>query len=360
MKKVLLVYHALSSGEFKYAGMEKMLVWLGNSLADKEYDVTFCTLFDTERCVLYSPKVHSIELALPYYSSFFKRNIITFIGGLQRLQKVVSQGYDYVVNFGDTMFFLLIILKTYNNYKLITSERGDPYSNSNFLESLRRKMVKYSDYIVFQTNGARNFYGEVIKGKSCVIPNPVSIPVKEWVQNITERHIAFVARIDFWQKRPDILIKAFAKVNTVHSDYILDIYGSGDIEMLNELVLKLGLTERVIIHGAVENVNDKLLLSEIFVLTSDFEGIPNALLEAMAIGMPVISTDCSPGGAALLIQDAVNGILVKCGDVDAIAEGINYLIENKEKARLMGHRARISMSRFEPQQIILLWSNILK
>lgn len=360
MIKVLLVYHALCSGEFKYAGMEKMLVWLGNSLADKGYDVTFCTLFDTERCVLYSPKVHSIELALPYYSSFFKRNIVIFIRGLQKLQKVVSQDYDYVVNFGDTMFFLLVILKTYNNYKLITSERGDPYNCSNFLERLRRKMVKCSNYIVFQTNGARDFYGEVIKKRSCIIPNPIVIPQQEWSQDDTNKHVAFVGRIDFWQKRLDVLVEAFAKFKSLHSDYILDIYGSGNIKELKRIVEKLYLSENVIIHGAVSDVNEKLLLSELFILTSDFEGIPNALLEAMAIGMPVISTNCSPGGAAFLIENYKNGILVDCGDTEAIANSINYLVENRDKAKLMGQRARISMKKYDPQQIIALWSAILK
>lgn len=361
MKKVLLVYHALSSGEFKYAGMEKMLVWLGNSLANIGYDVTFCTLFDHDRCKDYSSNVKSIELNIPYHKSFYKRNLATFLIAPLKLHKVLKNNYDYVVNFGDTVFFLVLGLKMFFKYSLVTSERGDPYSNANRLERARRNLIKYSNIIVFQTPNARDYFDERVKNKSTVIPNPISLPVLQWDQLHTKKHIIFVGRIDFWQKRPDLLVDAFALVFQKHPDYELHICGSGKaMARLKSHISKLGLDNNIVLHGAVNNVTEHLLQSEIFVLTSDFEGIPNALLEAMALGMPVVSTDCSPGGASFLINNNINGQLVPRGNAQAIAEAICYYIEHRNEAKIHAKEARNSVMRFDPSIIVQQWANVMR
>lgn len=362
MKKILLVYHALSSGEFSYAGMEKMMVWLGNSLANKGFDITFCTFYDTSRCNGYSDKVKSIELGLTYSNSFIKRNFYTFIYGTKKLRSLYKKGdYDYVISFGDTIFFNILLIKLFYKINLITSERGDPYHSANFLERLRRMLLKYSEVIVFQTNGARDFFPESIKRKSIIISNPVTIPKEQWNQFNARERIVFVGRIDFWQKRPDLLLKAFAIVHKKFKNYLLDICGSGsEIERLKNLADELNISDFVVFHGAVNNVNDFLLGAEIFVLTSDFEGIPNALLEAMAIGMPVVSTDCSPGGAAMLIDSGNNGLLVPKGNINSIAEAICYLIDNKKIASSMAIQARETMKQYSPASIINKWIDIIK
>ena len=360
MKKILLVYHALSSGEFSYAGMEKMLVWLGNSLADYDYDVTFCTLFDKERCSRYTNKAKSIELGLEYHNSFIRRNLITFVIGSSKLNSVLKNKYDVVVNFGDTVFFLALMFKPIYHYKLITSERGDPNNNADFLEKLRRKLIKFSDRVVFQTVGACHFFPDTVRSKSSIIANPIVIPQEFWCQNNAKKRIAFIGRIDFWQKRLDVLLDAFCIVHRKYPDYMLDVCGSGEgFERLKALVCKLNLVDSVVLHGAVQNVKQIMMQDEIFVLTSDFEGIPNALLEAMAIGMPVVSTDCSPGGAALLIENGINGILVPCADICGIADGICQIIENREFAKKIGAYARESMSRFTPEKIIGEWQCVI-
>lgn len=360
MKKILLVYHALSSGEFSYAGMEKMLVWLGNSLADCGYDVTFCTLFDRERCLRYSDKAKSIELGLEYHKSFIRRNLTTFIVGTYKLNSVLEDKYDVVVNFGDTAFFLCLLLKPIYHYILITSERGDPNNSADFLERMRRKLIKFSDRVVFQTVGASQFFPNTVRLKSSIIANPIVIPEESWRLDKSARRIAFIGRIDFWQKRPDVLIKAFSIVHCKHPDYKLDVCGSGEgFERLKALVYELNLIDSVVLHGAVQNVKQIMMQDEIFVLTSDFEGIPNALLEAMAIGMPVVSTDCSPGGAALLIENGVNGILVPCADVNGVADGICKLIEDREFAKQLGTCARESVRKFTPEKIIREWCCVI-
>ena len=360
MKNILIIYRALSSGSFQYAGMEKMLLWLGNTLADLGHTVTFCTLYDTERCVKYSNKVKSIELGISYSNSFIRRNLDTFYHGFKRIHKfLIHNNFDYVINFGDISFFLALLLRRRLTFKLITSERGDPYNYSSFLDRLKQRFLYKSDYLVFQTDGARNFYSNINPERTFIIPNPIVIPDKQWKQENTKKSIAYVGRLDFKQKRIDVLLEAFSKVSCFHPDYKLDIYGSGDIVQLKNIIKEKSLMKSVVIHGAVNDVGDRLLLSEMFILTSDFEGIPNSLLEAMALGLPVISTDCSPGGAAMLIRNMENGILVNRGDVESLVSSIKYLIENKENAKILGINARLSMTSFTPQQIINLWHEII-
>lgn len=359
MAKILLLFHALSSGEYSYAGMEKMLIWLGNSLAEENNDVTFCTLYDRIPSEKYSAKVKSIELGIPYYSNFFKRNVFLFRKALCRLNEIFSKHhYDYVVNFGDTAFFLALFLKVRFPFSLITSERGDPFHNNGFTDKLRRKLMRYSSRVIFQTQGARAFYSNISSQKSCIIPNPVIIPSKQWNYWDTDDHICYLGRLEFTQKRIDILLKAFQEVLTVYPKYVLDMYGTGEIVKATALCETLGITANVVFHGAIDNINECLSKSRVFVLTSDYEGIPNALLEAMSLGMPVVSTDCSPGGAALVIDNNKNGLIVSCGEYHKVSEAICYLIGHPQESMRMGDLARKSMSLYSEKEILKLWKTV--
>ena len=156
-----------------------------------------------------------------------------------------------------------------------------------------------------------------------------------------------------------MLVESFALVCGKYPDAILNIYGSGeDKDRLINIIHRLRLENNIFLHGAIKEINSALLTNRIFVLSSDFEGIPNALLEAMALGMPVISTNCSPGGAALLIQNNYNGVLVPQNDVTKLATAICELIEKPDLCSIYGKNARISMSKFSEDIIYNMWKQI--
>lgn len=359
-KQILIVHGRLSSGEVNYGGWRKQLLWLGNNLSIKGHDVTFCTVYDTIRSEHINDLADSIELGLKYYNSFLLRNLFLFLRFPVKIWKVLrSKDYDYVISFGDTTFFILLFLRRFYKFKFIVSERADPNYNVSVWDRLKRRLYAKVDCMVFQTRGAQACFDETIINKSVIIPNPINIPIDMWsISNVSQR-IATVGRIDFWQKRQDILIKAFAIVNQRFPDFYLDVYGSGnDMEKLSRLVNELGLASRVVLHGKVTNVQQRLLNNRIFVLSSDFEGIPNALLEAMALGMPVISTKCSPGGAEFVINHNENGLLVDCGDIKNLAESICILINDNMLSTQLGRNARESMRSFSEDSIINLWMNI--
>ena len=133
------------------------------------------------------------------------------------------------------------------------------------------------------------------------------------------------------QKNLKLLINAFAKVLSEFPEYTLDIYGEGsEKETLKEYVKKLGIDEKVIFHNFSVNIHQEILKAAVFVSSSDFEGISNSMLEAMAIGIPTICTDCPPGGARATIRNEENGILVPVGSVEELTTAIKKVLSSEE------------------------------
>lgn len=132
-----------------------------------------------------------------------------------------------------------------------------------------------------------------------------------------------------------------------HPKYKLDIYGEGNKrEELNNLIIKNNLEDKVSLRGNSDKIFNELQNSDIFVLTSDYEGMPNALIEAMAMGLPVISTDCKGGGANFLIRDGVNGMLIPIGDYDVLVKAMRKLIEDRKFAEEHLGRNAVKISKY--------------
>ena len=227
--------------------------------------------------------------------------------------------------------------------KVIYSERGDPGDKeySGLLGIIRKLAFERVDGFVFQSEGARNYFSEKIKNKSTVIHNSVSIPdgifLKPCINR--EKKIVTVGRLHP-QKNQKLLIDAFARIADDFPEYRLDIYGDGELEeRLKEQIKRLGLENRVFLRGTKKNVLDYVYTASTFVLSSNYEGLPNALMEAIAIGVPCISTDCKPGGARTLIQDGINGWIVPRENVTLLAEKIQEVISGKKKNEMLEKEA---------------------
>lgn len=358
MVKILMV-----SNMYSAYGAEKMLLWLGHSLAkDTNYNVEFVSLFDTARSNEVGENNVSYEFGISNSGSIFRRYHNYFFKGYKKFYSLFKDNsYDYVVSFGQHSFYLLLLLKKKFGFKLVVSERNDPYAGKRIWSIFKRIAYKLADNVVFQTDGARSFYNLCDPKKTYIIPNPVTIPMEKWTLESVNKSIINVARLEILTKRQDVLIKAFRIFLTRHSDYVLELCGDGrDRECLYRLVLDLGIQDKVIFHGKVSNINEYLSHSRLFVFTSDSEGLPNALMEAMALGMPVVSTKCRPGGAELLIRSGENGILVNRGDEVTLAQVMCNLVEDDMKSISLGEKARVSMADYDPLSIIAKWKIIFK
>ena len=162
------------------------------------------------------------------------------------------------------------------------------------------------------------------------------------------------------QKNHVNLFYAFRDFLHHYPDYVLHLYGQGELEQdLRELAEKLNIKESVIFEGFHENILNEIKDAGMYVLSSDYEGISNSLLEAMAMGMPVISTDCPSGGSKMCIQNGVNGILVPVAESDALAAAMEKIASSEDFATQIGKEATKVRDRFSMQNIVEQWIELL-
>ncbi len=290
------------------------------------------------------------------------RFFLLYTRELFKLYKLLSSKRpDYVVCFGTTVQTILTLCKFVLPFKLIVSERSDPGSLKSLSDRIRYKCYGYSDTIVFQTEGAMRYFNKKIQDKAVVIPNPITIPQEKWDMNKTTESVVSVGRFEVVQKRQDLLLKAFKIILESKPWVKLHFLGDGDDKQsMKDLAMQLGISDSVVFHGVVRNVKVELLKHRLFVLCSDYEGMPNALLEAMSLGMPVVSTNCRPGGASSLIDNQQNGLLTECGNSEQLANAILYILDNPKTSEMMADCARSSLSRFDPRIIGSLWLKIFE
>ncbi|WP_066633810.1 glycosyltransferase [Desulfolucanica intricata] len=350
MINILFIIHRLS-----YGGAEKILTFLANKLSiDGGFRVYIYTYEDT--C-----KYHVLHDAV----SFIGENDVAKMRFIRRFKQVIQMKRvikrvkpDIIISFLTMSNFLSVLAGKLTYTPVIISERGDPYQYTSFWDKIFCFINSFADGAVFQTDAARKFYPRRLQKKSTVIANPVFIKDESVIANLDSpaNEIAFVARFEIVQKRQDIMVQAFKIVNEKYPEMVLKFYGDGpDLDYVKNMVESMGLKDKVIFMGLSNNPTKDISNARVFVLSSDYEGIPNALIEAMAIGMPVVSTDCSPGGARLLIENEVNGLLVPAGDYLAIAQAIIRYIENPDFARQCGNAAKQIKTKYAPEKIINQW-----
>ena len=355
-KRILII-----SDSFIQYGAEKILLWLGHSLGQiQNNEVEFVSMFDTIREKGIDSLFPSHEFGISRKGIFIVRNYKYFTEGYKKLKTIFNhKKYDYVLSFGQKSYYILLILRNTYKFRIILSERNDPFHTKKIISHINKLLYNKADKIVFQTEGAKTFYNNLNNQNISIIPNPIEIPKEEWDLAFTNKSIINIGRLDIEQKRQDLLLNAFKKIQYKYPDYHLELIGDGKDKLKLELLAKnLGISDKVIFRGRVNNVNSYLLHASVFVFTSDYEGMPNALMEAMALGMPVISTNCSPGGAKALIESGENGLLVDCGDEASLYNAISELISNPEVAISYGRQARKSMLKYAPNIIFYKWNNL--
>lgn len=228
--------------------------------------------------------------------------------------------------------------------KHVVSERNDPnhFAGRTITRIVSRCLLRFADAYVFQTRQAQAYYGGNIAKNSVVIHNPLYklFDISNLSLNSHRREIVSVGRLNP-QKNFPMLIEAFSMIQKSFPLYRLIIYGEGPRRTeLEGLIKSLGLENSVFLPGSTIDVLDKIKDATLFVLSSDFEGMPNALMEAMSLGLPCISTKCPCGGPEELIHDNHNGILVPVGDKKALSEAMIDLLNNDEKRNRLGNAAK--------------------
>lgn len=251
--------------------------------------------------------------------------------------------------------------------KVIISERDNPkrLMKKRYGRLFVEKYYARADGVVYQTKDAMATYPKNISSKGVVIPNPIKGNLPEPYRGERSKTITTFCRISK-QKNLPMLIRGFAKLQKDYPEYTLKIIGDANNEEdlgvrreAQELIEELGVKDQVIWEPFCATVHQKILRDAMYVNSSDFEGMSNAMLEAMAIGMPVVCTDCPIGGAKAMIQDGENGLLIPVGDYEALYQAMKKVIENPELAEQMSEKATELRETLSLETIAKRWMELL-
>ncbi len=338
-----------------FGGAEKQNAMLANAMVAKGHDVTVISISLNNVC--YALDEHIKYIFLPDRTE----NVLRIVTRYQDIKSILKKiKPDITVNFWFQSAYMSAFMSKKYVGKLIYAERGDPGDSeyNGLLSFIRKITLPRIDGFVFQSRGAQEFFNEKIKKRSIVVPNPVFIS-NDKLPEIDERRkvIVSVGRLHH-HKNYKLLIDAFALIADRIPDYSLEIYGDGELkENLIRQINENGLTKRVFIKGTSDHIHQLIYDASLFVLSSDHEGMPNTLMEAMALGIPCISTDCKPGGAREIIDNDINGCITPSGDKKALADAIINVLSDRELCNRFGIEGKKKMKQFKPEYIYERWES---
>lgn len=337
-----------------FGGAEKQIIMLANEMAKLGHEVHLFSLSENNPCYPIDEKVNYF-----FQIDVHSNRILNIMDRYVALKKAIKKiEPELIIHFNMQSAYMCAFMGGSIAQNTIYAERGDPYDKeySGLLGHLRKYMSKRIGGFVFQTKGAQDFFPDYVKQKSVVINNPVFINMEN-IENrkAIEKKIVNVGRLHE-QKNQKLLIRAMKLLPSEYDEYILEIYGEGELRSeLEDLIDELELSNCVKLLGTYEDVVDRIKNAAVFVLSSDFEGMPNALAEAMALGIPCISTDCRPGGARALINSGENGIIVPVNDAEKLAGAISAILSDRELQNKFSKNAIKRMKELTPDKIYRKW-----
>lgn len=375
--KIIYIYPALDT----VGGADRIIIEKANYFADKlNYEVFIITAHQCGKPIFFplSEKVKHIDLDVDFNEQYnhslfirsyyyikllrhYKRKLSVYLTSLKAdfVITTISRDIDFLYKLKDGSIKIAEshTPKEYIRNLHLLKRQGFLYRIVAYIWTRKlEKAIRHFDALVVLTEK------EVLKWKkikpAIVIPNFCDFTPSK-TSTCKEKHVISVGRLEE-QKGYDMLIKAWSLVSLNNPEWKLSIYGEGVLlNKLIEMTHIFGVGDSIQFKKPVKNIIDKYLESSIYVLSSRFEGFGLVLIEAMACGLPVISFDC-PEGPSEIINDGSNGFLVQNGNIELLAEKINFLIKDEELRIKMGDNARIDVLRYSPDIIMKKWINLFE
>ena len=343
-------------------GSERVMCNLADYFVQQGHQVTLVTQYRREDEYPLNPKVKRI-LSQITPEEMGSSRISNFIRRFQKLRNIwKTEKPDAILVFIGKNNFMALLTAWGLHIPVVVSVRADPnqeYPNR-WMRFMARHLFKKAAGVILQTRECMEFFPKAVRQKSVILHNPVNeVFFENPYEGDREHTIVTVGRIDE-NKNQALLLRAFARIAADYPDYQILLYGKGDQEEnLKQLADNLGIADRVTFAGNVSDVAGKIKKAGVFVLTSNTEGMPNALIEAMVLGLPVIATDCPCGGPRDLIEDGVNGILTPVGDVNKMKENLQHILNDLQNALHMGQTARESTAIYREKIVYREWMEYL-
>jgi glycosyltransferase involved in cell wall biosynthesis len=340
-----------------FGGAERVTAYLANYFVSCGKEISLISLTKTEPAYPLSPAVRYIQLQ----SSGQKNPLVRYAALIRQIRRTIREIQpNLVLGMMSYSGSLTAFACAGLGIPVLLSERNDPNTTKSF-SNLEKRVIRFAYHrfayrAVFQTVGAKTYYYPEDSSRGVVIPNPLYLEdLPEPNSSVNENFKIVSAGRLSRQKNQKLLIEAFAKVQRSYPESSLIIYGEGDQRKnLEQLVASLGLEQSVFLPGIESNIFSKMQKAHLFVMSSDFEGMPNALIEAMAMGLPVVTTDYS-GGRGTLVNDRENGLLVPRNDIDALATAIMSCFEDRDLARRLSRNALAVRIDLDSRKICRQW-----
>ena len=298
------------------------------------------------------------------------RNFLARFGTLRTIWKSVRP--DVILSFIGLNNIMAILTSRGLHIPVAVSVRANPpveYASPK-LRIPAFALFGMADALIMQTSQGKRFFPGYIQKKAVLLPNALTPDfMRPLFEGERQKRIVCVGRLDE-NKNHAMVLRAFAAAAgtlagqgkiPAREDWTLELYGDGPCrDELEALAGQLGLKERILFFGAASHIADRIRTASVFVLSSDTEGMPNALMEAMSLGLACISTDCPCGGPADLIEDGVNGFLIPVRDEAALCERLEMLMDDAGMVCRTGREASRIQQKYSPDVIQARWEQTLE
>ncbi|MBQ6394925.1 MAG: glycosyltransferase [Atopobiaceae bacterium] len=352
-KRILVLISSIGGG-----GAERVTCSLASELS-KRHRVWLMYFHRKDTTYPLAPDVKLIDGTYKRNAREYEGILRKAVGGTNKLERrllILSTRREHSI---DSTLSMMVDANHLNaqvgGMRKVMSERNDPSRKSENHQRTARGSYRAADCVVFQSEKVRSMFASEVGPRGVIIPNPVgpdtvAAPVR------AKRIVTMGRLID--QKNHALLIRAFAAFHADHPGYTLSIYGEGELEEeLRSLAAELGVSGSVIFEGFREDIHEAIADAEMFVLSSDYEGLSNSLIEAMLMGIACISTDCT--GSDELIHDGADGLLTPVGNVDALASAMAELADDPALREKLERNGMARRWEFSPENVVRQWERIL-
>lgn len=345
-------------GSLHKGGAERVFVNLAEYFLSQGYRIVMVTQYQKEDEYALADGIDRVISDITPQETT-KSRLINFYRRLSKLHRIWKREKpDLVLSCVGKNNFMTIVSTMFTGTKPVVSvvgEAKEEYPNK-LMKTLANILFPFASGVILQTERSRAFFSKRVLKTAVILPNSLNpLFLRPRFQGEREKRIVSVGRLDA-NKNHEMMIRAFAGLSSKYPEYTLTVYGEGELrEYLQELILSLGLSDKIMLPGVIPNVAEKIERASLFLLTSYSEGVSNALIEAMALGLPVIATDVPSGGTVELIRHGENGWIIPTGDQKALEAAMDTLLSEKEFADRLGEQAHKLQERLAPERVNKQW-----
>lgn len=347
-------------------GAERVATTLSNAWAARGDGVSLIATFSAGGKPFYAVSDAVELISLADVVNTRKKNIGSYAKRFVALRRLVKErSPDVVISFLPNVNVAAVLATLFTGIPLILCERNDPSGRppSSFWELCSRLTFRYGDMFTVQTDAVAEKIHRYYPGLKRVrtVPNPIPEDVAAHEAGMRNKHrkiLLSMGRLED-QKQFDKAIAAFSAVASRFPDWDFNIYGEGPLKpQLQACIEQYGMAERIALKGRTTKPWEVMADADAFLMTSKFEGFPNALLEAMGVGLPCVVTDC-PSGPSEMTRQGKDALLVPMQDRDALISALEDIMRDEGLRCTLGNQARDSvLRRYSLKAVIEQWDRL--